>query len=324
MRFLPLWRRYKPGPYSPGNRAIAVLAAVLALLTLTTGAIWGQSHPQVSAPLQWTYSYDANGAAVADYPGNVTITGSATATGGLAGNVPCASLPALTGNVTSIAGGCATAYKSQAANTVLGNATGAPAVPTATAVIPAMLASQAADTVLGNFTGSPASPTATAVPASTGTLRYTAGTGFVADAVGQLPATVTNDDAAAGKVGEVIASVIPTASAVSLSSGVAKDITSVSLTAGDWDCHGDMQTKPAGTTTTSTFYGGISQATNTLPTNHVFTMGSAVPAGNAEAAAVPYTRISQAGTASVFLVTDTIFAVSTMSAFGSISCRRAR
>ena len=53
-----------------------------------------------------------------------------------------------------------------------------------------------------------------------------------------LQGTTTNDNAAAGFIGEYISSNLIKASGVSLSSTVAHDITSVSLTAGDWDCQG--------------------------------------------------------------------------------------
>src|SRR5215469_14973398 len=53
---------------------------------------------------------------------------------------------------------------------------------------------------------------------------------------GQLPGTATNDNAAAGNVGEFVISTVARGSAVPLSTGTAANMTSVSLTAGDWDC----------------------------------------------------------------------------------------
>src|SRR5690349_16625741 len=53
-----------------------------------------------------------------------------------------------------------------------------------------------------------------------------------------LAGTATNDDAAAGKIGEYIESEVLSGSAVSLTTNTAANITSISLTAGDWDVWG--------------------------------------------------------------------------------------
>ena len=60
--------------------------------------------------------------------------------------------------------------------------------------------------------------------------------------------TGTNDSAAAGYVGEVIESNVPIGSAISISAGVAANITSITLTAGDWDIWGGVTLLPAGST----------------------------------------------------------------------------
>lgn len=54
-----------------------------------------------------------------------------------------------------------------------------------------------------------------------------------------LIGTTTNNNAASGSVGEYIASVIPFASAVSLANETSTDVTSIVLTAGDWDVWGN-------------------------------------------------------------------------------------
>jgi len=50
-----------------------------------------------------------------------------------------------------------------------------------------------------------------------------------------LIGTTTNDNAAAGQVGEYVSSTITGGASVALTPGVATNITSISLTAGDWD-----------------------------------------------------------------------------------------
>src|SRR6185312_11005957 len=52
---------------------------------------------------------------------------------------------------------------------------------------------------------------------------------------GQYPGETTTGSATAGNVGEYIESIIASGSAVSLVSGTPKDLTTISLTAGDWD-----------------------------------------------------------------------------------------
>jgi len=85
--------------------------------------------------------------------------------------------------------------------------------------------------------------------------------------------TITNDLAAAGNVGEVVSSFVVIGSPVSLTTNVAANITSISLTAGDWDVQGNVNF--AGTSATITaLTGGISVTSATLPID-----GSEVYAG---------------------------------------------
>src|SRR4029077_4886616 len=51
----------------------------------------------------------------------------------------------------------------------------------------------------------------------------------------QLLGTATNDNATAGNVGEYIESVIPAGAAIAITSATNTNLTSISLTAGDWD-----------------------------------------------------------------------------------------
>jgi hypothetical protein len=70
--------------------------------------------------------------------------------------------------------------------------------------------------------------------------------------------------AAAGLVGEVISSTVASGSAVSLTTGTPKTVTSVSLTAGDCDCRGEGDF--TGTATTIAGLGaGINTRTNVFP-----------------------------------------------------------
>jgi hypothetical protein len=148
-------------------------------------------------------------------------------------------------------------------------------------------------------------------------------------AAGQIAGTATNDSASAGKVGEYIFSEILSGSGVSLTSATAKDVTTISLTAGDWDVWGNVGFNPAGSTTATLYFGWISTTANTLPgvvpnKGAMVIQSQSFPAGAAQIMPVGRTRISVAGTTTISLGVQSTFAVSTMSAYGFIGARRVR
>lgn len=133
-------------------------------------------------------------------------------------------------------------------------------------------------------------------------------------------------DAAAGKLGEYISSIILVGAAVSLVTGTGKNITSISLSAGDWDVGGHAQYHGTGTTTTTTFIAGISTTSNTIGNskiNWVTTPNTPIQTGDL-GLIVPVNRISVATPTTVYLVTAVAFAVSTLSAYGELWARRVR
>jgi hypothetical protein len=142
----------------------------------------------------------------------------------------------------------------------------------------------------------------------------------------QIGVTAGATPATAGNIGEIISSDIPVGSATSLTSPTAKNITSIALTSGDWDCQGTFVSNPAGTTTTSLLSAGISASTGALPTALEFQAQYkvALAAGIGQTLIVPSQRISISTGATYFLVGQATFATSTMTGYGQISCRRAR
>lgn len=148
------------------------------------------------------------------------------------------------------------------------------------------------------------------------------------DPQGQYPGTTAADNALAGNLGEYVFSQIDAGSAVPLSSGTPKDITSIPLTPGDWDVWGSVVTAPAPTTTTSLIASWMNTASATDPgppnsgaygqTNWPIAagLGAALPIGQ--------TRILVGAAEPVFLSTKINFAVSTMSAYGFLGARRVR
>lgn len=152
-------------------------------------------------------------------------------------------------------------------------------------------------------------------------------TGYVT--IPALVGSATNDNAAAGNIGESIESSIPNASKVSLTTGTPANVTSISLTAGDWDVSGMVQFDGGGTTTLTALQAGI----NTVSASLGFTQGryAALPlAGNAGGLAylptltMMPTRFSLAATTTIYLVAQATFGASTCQAYGRISARRMR
>lgn len=146
-----------------------------------------------------------------------------------------------------------------------------------------------------------------------------------------IQGTNTNDSASAGQIGEVISSAVLFGSAVSLTSPNALNVTSISLTAGDWIVEGHVAFLPTATTSITVLAGGISLTTNTLPAAGVLNEGAFriqrpafVPLAGFQSNTVPSARISINATTTVFLVAQATFTVSTLTAYGAIRARRVR
>src|SRR6185312_13766790 len=140
--------------------------------------------------------------------------------------------------------------------------------------------------------------------------------------------TATNDNAASGYIGEYISANVPIGSAVSLSTGVAKIVTSISLTAGDWDVSGTVGFSEGATTTCTQQIAAINTADNTLPTSPgagaYAQQGGTGVAGTGAVMPTGTTRLLLTATTTVYLVAQAAFATSTNAAYGFIAARRAR
>lgn len=143
-----------------------------------------------------------------------------------------------------------------------------------------------------------------------------------------LVGTTTNDNAAAGSVGEYIQSVVVAGSAVTLSSAVVANITSISLPAGDWDVNAIAVINPNSTTSNTFTSASLSLASAALDTtpgrlvSHSFS--AVVSGGQALTETIAPYRFSLASTTTIFLVTQDAFTVSTCGAFGILRARRVR
>lgn len=146
---------------------------------------------------------------------------------------------------------------------------------------------------------------------------------------GATVGVTTNSNASAGNVGEYINAELVAASRVSMTASVAKTITSISLTAGDWDVDGAVFFFPAATTTVNNYISNISLTNNTLDQTILsrwkkVTFGAGIVTGQDQFTVSTHSRVSLASTTTVYLIGYTVFGTSTMEAYGSIEARRIR
>lgn len=141
---------------------------------------------------------------------------------------------------------------------------------------------------------------------------------------GGIVGTTTNDSANAGSIGEYVSSTQSTPQA--LTTNTALNVTSISLTAGDWDVTGIVAITAASTTQLNNILGGSNTTSATI--GSLGTYFQIIP-GNTNSTAlynipIPTTRYSLSATTTIYLVAQVGFATSTASATGVIRARRIR
>lgn len=137
--------------------------------------------------------------------------------------------------------------------------------------------------------------------------------------------TQTNDSASAGDIGEYISSI--NASATTGSTGVWKDITSITLTAGDWDIGGGLTVGNSGATLTRlyTCIGTVSgdDQTGAVSSESLFEIDLPTTTRDTSFAYSNYRR-SISSTTTYYLKFRGTYTVSDIDAAGSIWARRVR
>lgn len=147
--------------------------------------------------------------------------------------------------------------------------------------------------------------------------------------------TLTNDDAIAGDVGEEQTTTVAAASAVAGdTSTTSKNLTSVSLTAGDWDVSGvadilgstlvaTVLSAGLGTTTNvqATQAGGSGIGTDPLT---VVSMVSQTLPNSVRAVNVGPVRVKLSATTTIYLVVNNTFSSGSYTMYGTIRARRMR
>jgi parallel beta-helix repeat protein len=187
-----------------------------------------------------------------------------------------------------------------------------------------------------NVKGATNTAIAVAEGGTAGTTQSAARSGIGAAASGantditSLAGTATNDNAAAGKIGEYFESEVLVGSAVSLTSTVGADVTSLSLTAGDWDVWGNVAFNVNAATVVTNIQGAINTTSATVPTRPgkgaVTLIQFPSPAAGAtlQEFFVGQRRLSLSATTTVYLVASSNFSTNTNAAYGILCARRAR
>lgn len=130
--------------------------------------------------------------------------------------------------------------------------------------------------------------------------------------------TTTNNNANAGSIGEIIAA---TAGATALTTATAANLTTISLTAGDWDVSGGVIVNGSAANLTDVAYGSssVSASFGAIGTYSELTATMTLFGG-----AFPTVRYSLTTTTTIFLVGRATFAAGSASGQGMIRARRVR
>ena len=147
---------------------------------------------------------------------------------------------------------------------------------------------------------------------------------------GQYPGTATNDNAAAGNIGEYVSSSVASGSAVSLTANTAANMTSIAITPGDWEIELSGYIGGGSTTTVTRAEMSISTTSateNTTPGAIAYWSAGTTgltPFNNNPLYFHATERLSINVTTTVFAVALANFSASTCNTYGILRARRAR
>ena len=143
--------------------------------------------------------------------------------------------------------------------------------------------------------------------------------------------TSTNDNSDAGDIGEYQSITVGAGDAVAATTATPLNVTSLSLTAGDWDVSGTVNRALTGTTATQ-YVASISPTSNTVPSQaggsgvaadssviENATFGTTVTGNYITAVGA---RVSIAATTTIYLVASATFSAGTVAVYGTLRARR--
>lgn len=132
-------------------------------------------------------------------------------------------------------------------------------------------------------------------------------------------------DASAGQIGEAVSSMMSFGNAQGLSTGVAFNLFTLSLTAGDWDVEANVNFSMTSATSTDRSC-GINTTSQTIPSDGTG-VSSAVQTTTAtvvDGLTIPRKRVSLAATSNVYVVAKSTFAAGSVAVYGGVTARRVR
>lgn len=148
---------------------------------------------------------------------------------------------------------------------------------------------------------------------------------YATAAQGQLPGIASNTAATAGNIGEHVSATVNSGSAVSLTTVTTVNLTSISLTAGEWDVSGSAYFTTAASTNIAFLYASSSPTTLTLsgtPGQYVQQQLNFVPGAGVNTLNLNPFRFSLSGTTTIFFTIQGSFTVSTLTVFGYLRATR--
>lgn len=142
---------------------------------------------------------------------------------------------------------------------------------------------------------------------------------------GSLIGTGTNDSATAGHLGEYVTAQLVSGSSVTLISGTATTITSVTLTPGDWEVSGVVDYDGVAASVTA-FKTGVATTPGTFGAQDTFQNMPFIAAAWTDefGHTIAPSRLSLSGTSTAYLIGEGTFSSGTVTAHGTIRARRVR
>lgn len=165
----------------------------------------------------------------------------------------------------------------------------------------------------------------------------TDGVAWVSDKTGSS----TGDTACVGCVGEIVGPISRVLSAATgITTSIAKNIASpvsLTITPGTWQIHAAVFFSPNGTTSVSQMHGGVSATSGALPSGDTesvpntageirsqLSLATQIPGINITTITLPVYTVATATSKTLYLVAESVFTVSTMSAGGWMEAVRIR
>jgi len=149
---------------------------------------------------------------------------------------------------------------------------------------------------------------------------------FGASTTNGIIGVTTNNNAASGVVGEYISANVAAGSPVSISNGASVNITSISLTAGDWDVSGNVVWQPTTATVNNIacWVTTVSATQPTPPASGGTTQLAGITLTDRTTLPITQTRFSLSSTTTVYLGAYAAFTGTSVGGYGFIGARRVR